>query len=153
MGTSQTPPASKALVPDGGGLLLFDGRCGLCDRTVQFVLARDRNDAFRFATLQGELARAVLEPHGIDPADLDTFHLVVDVGAPTERVLSRGDGAVEVLRRVGGAWGGVGRLLAVLPGFVVDLGYRMVAAVRYPIFGRVEQCNVPDPEQRRKILD
>lgn len=139
-------------VPDGGALLLYDGVCGLCDRTVQFVLARDKGDRFRFATLQGEVARARLAPHGVDPATLDTFHLVVNVGGPDERVLSRSRGAVETLRRLPGVWRALGAALAVLPTFLADLGYRLIARVRYRVFGKLDACPVPAPEHRHKFL-
>src|SRR5690606_18980148 len=107
-------------------LLLYDGVCGLCDNVVQFLLARDPDGRFRFAPLQGPTAKRVLARHGIDASDLDTFHLVRDVGLPTERVLSRGRGASATLRHLGGGWGLLGSALAVLPTFLVDVGYRLV---------------------------
>lgn len=133
-------------------LMLYDGVCGLCDRVVQFVLARDHDDRFRFAPLQGPTAARVLSRHGIDAGDLDTFHLVLDVGRPTERVVSRGRGAAVTLKRLGGAWRALGVVLAVLPRPLVDLGYRMVARVRYRVWGRADQCVLPSPQQRAKFL-
>lgn len=133
-------------------LMLYDGVCGLCDRVVQFVLARDHDDRFRFAPLQGPTAARVLSRHGIDAGDLDTFHLVLDVGRPTERVVSRGRGAAVTLKRLGGPWRALGVVLAVLPRPLVDLGYRMVARVRYRVWGRADQCVLPSPQQRAKFL-
>lgn len=150
--TAEAPPAEPVL-DDGQALLLYDGVCGLCDHVVQFVLARDGRDRFRFATLQGPTAGRVLGRHGIDAADLDTFHLVVDGGRPTERVLSRGEGALEVLRRLGGGWGFVGRVLGLLPTVLVNIGYRGVARVRYRVFGKADQCLIPSPQQRAKFFE
>lgn len=133
-------------------ILLYDGVCGLCDRVVQFVLARDGRRRFAFATLQGETAAELLPRHGLDPAALDTFHLVLAPGTPEERVVSRGRGGAHVLRLLGGAWGLVGRVLAALPGFVVDAGYGLVARSRYRLFGKRDACRVPAPDERERFL-
>lgn len=149
---SETASAGPVL-DEGQALLLYDGVCGLCDRIVQFVLARDSDDGFRFAPLQGPTAAQVLGRHGIDASDLDTFHLVLEAGLPGERVLSRGRGAVEVLRRLGGGWRVLGRALGFLPSFVVDVGYRVVARTRYRVFGRADQCLLPSPQQRARFFE
>jgi predicted DCC family thiol-disulfide oxidoreductase YuxK len=136
----------------GRHLLLFDGVCGLCNRLVHFVLRRDRRDRFRFAALQGNLAREVLARHQRDPARLDTVYLVTDCGTPGERIHQRSRAVLRVLRELGGGW----RLflpLSILPTPVLDLGYRLVARVRYRVFGRYDTCPVPRPEHRARILD
>ena len=33
-------------------IILFDGQCLFCDRSVQFIIARDRRAYFKFAPLQ-----------------------------------------------------------------------------------------------------
>lgn len=153
MAAAQERDTHEELVLDERqALLLYDGVCGLCDRAVQFVLTRDQDDRFRFAPLQGPTAAKVLARHGIDASDLDTFHLVLDVGRPRERVVSRGRGAAVTLRRLGGGWRLLGVLLAAMPRFLVDLGYRAVAKVRYRVWGRADQCVLPSPQQRGKFL-
>jgi predicted DCC family thiol-disulfide oxidoreductase YuxK len=135
-----------------GLVLLFDGVCGLCHGAVQFVLARDRNDRFRFAALQSEKGRAILLRHGRDPTNLDTVYLVVDFDAPSERLLSRGAAAVAVLRELG-RWRYLAAVLALLPTAWLDFAYDRVAARRYRWFGRYDTCPLPDPAVRRKFLD
>lgn len=154
-----TPPLSppegatgELVLADGQALLLYDGVCGLCDRIVHFVLKRDRSDRFRFAPLQGPTAEQVLARHGIDARDLDTFHLVLDVGGPSERVVSRGQGAAVALRRLPGLWRLIGAVLAVLPRRLVDGGYRFVAERRYRIWGKADACALPSPQERAKFL-
>jgi predicted DCC family thiol-disulfide oxidoreductase YuxK len=133
-------------------LVLYDGVCGLCDRSVQFLLARDRRDHFRFAPLQSQLAREALGRHGIEPTGLDTIWVIADYQEPAERALDRSRAVRLFLRRLGGAW----RLLEVfgiLPRFVLDRVYDLVAGMRYRIFGRLETCRVPTADERRKFLD
>ena len=54
-------------------LVLYDGVCGLCNRLVAFLLRHDRNDQFRFAPLQSELAQKFLRRYGLDPKDFDSL--------------------------------------------------------------------------------
>jgi len=63
-------------------ILLYDGVCGLCNRLVQFILRRDRNAVFRFASLQSALAARILTRHGANPRDLDTVAVVVNHDFP-----------------------------------------------------------------------
>src|SRR5882762_1006850 len=63
-------------------IVLYDGVCGFCNRIVQFILKRDSRDRFRFATLQSEYARRLLQKHGISTEQLETLYLVLDNGQP-----------------------------------------------------------------------
>ncbi len=138
-------------VDPGSLLVLYDGVCALCNGLVQFVVKRDRRDRFRFAPLQGDRARAIVTAAGDDPDLLDTMYLVLRPGAPDQKVLRRGRAALETIRSVGGAWRLLG-IFAILPGFVLDFFYRLVARRRYRTFGRHDACPVPPPEQRHKFL-
>jgi predicted DCC family thiol-disulfide oxidoreductase YuxK len=137
-------------------ILLYDGVCGLCNRTVRFVLRRDRRDLFRFASLQSALARRILCGHQINPSILDTFYVVIGFDAarvPKERVLSRSDGVIYVLRELGGVWKVVAGLFQLFPRELRDWGYNAVASRRYRIFGRCETCPLPSEENQGRFLD
>lgn len=139
-------------LPAGTRLLLYDGVCGLCNRAIQLTLPRDRHGRLRYAALQSELGRRVLERHGRDPAALDTVYLVLDPGLPSERLLSRARAAVETARTLGGIWGVLARLASVLPWALLDAAYGFVARRRYRWFGRDESCPLPPPEERHRFL-
>jgi predicted DCC family thiol-disulfide oxidoreductase YuxK len=133
-------------------ILFYDGVCGLCDRAVQFVLRHDHAGRIRFAPLQSELARDVLARQGRDAADLDSMYLGLDIGTPRERLLTRSDGVIQVLRELGGPW----RWLAaarLVPHGLRDPAYDWVVRHRYRWFGRHEQCVLPRPEWRERFLD
>ena len=66
-------------------ILLYDGVCGLCNWTVQFILRRDGAGVFRFAALQGELAKRILARHGADAGALAAVVVVVDFDEAVER--------------------------------------------------------------------
>ena len=59
-----------------GPIILFDGVCDLCDRVVQFILARDPGRQFRFAALQSSSAHGLLQRYGVDAGDWSTIVLI-----------------------------------------------------------------------------
>ena len=142
------PPKTGA----GQHLLLYDGVCGLCDHLVQFVLARDTNGVFDFAPLQSATGRAAVAHEGGDPGALTSFYVVRDYRTPSPRSLVKGRAAVFVAQALGWPWRGLA-LVGVLPTWVLDFGYDIVARYRYRIFGRFEQCMLPRPEQRKRFID
>ena len=144
-------------------ILLYDGVCGLCNRMVQFVLKRDHEGVFHFASLQSAVAARILARHGVNAADLDTVYVVVN-GDPGESdqlvgdqgnpiLLSRSDAVLFVLTQLGGIWGMAGRVLRFPPRAVRDWAYRTVARTRYRIFGRYVSCPLPTQATRARFLD
>ena len=140
-------------------VLLYDGVCGLCNWTVRFILRRDGAGVFRFAALQGELAKRILARHGDDAGVLAAVVVVVDFDEAAERLLSGSDAAVFILRQLGAAgrgawfWRVVGGLLNIVPRGLREWGYRLVARYRYRIFGKYDTCPVPSAEVRARFLD
>jgi predicted DCC family thiol-disulfide oxidoreductase YuxK len=137
---------------ESAAVILYDGVCGLCDRTIRFVLKRDRGGIFCFAALQSPAARRILARHGIGEAQLETFYLVRDIGLATERVLGKSSAALCVLSRLEGPWrlAGVAR---VLPETLRDRVYDAIARRRYRIWGKYDACPQPDPMYRHRFLD
>src|SRR5215212_663883 len=107
-------------MPDGP-VLLYDGLCGFCDGTVQFILRHDRKQVLRFATLQGDFARQVIARHP-ELAGVDSLILVDHDDSGTERVQVRSSGALAVARYLGGPWH-LARATAIVPRFIRDLAY------------------------------
>lgn len=126
-------------------LIYFDGLCGLCDRFVRFVVARDRRGRYRFTPLQGTTARTRL-PESPDPGALTTVVLEED-----GRFRVRSDAALAVLAGLGGLWR-LAALLRVIPRPLRDAVYDWIAHHRFRWFGRREECRVPEPEERERFL-
>lgn len=138
---------------EAGPVLMYDGVCGLCNRYVRFVLARDRRRRFRFAPLQGLFGTRALARHGMQPTgDPNTIVLLESVGSPIERARVRSDAVLAILTGLGGPW----RLAAVLrliPAFLRDAVYDLVARFRYRIFGRFDACPLLPSSSRDRFLD
>ena len=140
-----------AALPDRAVLVLYDGVCAMCNGIVRFLLARDPDDRFRFLALQSELGRAVVRARGGDPDEVSTLYVITSPGRAGEKVLVRGRAGIRAMTSAGGAW----RLLdalRVLPTFLLDAGYRLIARHRYRIAGRLDACPVPPTEHRHKFL-
>jgi predicted DCC family thiol-disulfide oxidoreductase YuxK len=141
-------------VPDttSNTLVLYDGVCGLCNGLNQFILKRDLNDHFRFASLQSKFAASLLERYDINAVDLNTVYVVADYGQPSQRLLSRSNAILHVLGKLGGVWG-LFRIGWALPKSLRDALYNVVAKNRYRVFGKYDVCLMPEERHRRKFLD
>jgi predicted DCC family thiol-disulfide oxidoreductase YuxK len=152
----QHPQESMNSLEEHGGrlLVIFDGHCGLCNRSVRWLLRRDRADRLRFAASESPKVAGLLERHGIPAAapGPSTLLAVCDAGGPAERVLLRSQAVLALLAELPRPWPAVAAALAWLPRPVRDLGYRLIARCRYRIWGRLERCPLPAPEQRERFL-
>lgn len=140
-------------VSEGGGpVLLYDGVCGFCNRAVQTVLANDRRGTMRFAALQSEYARRIVERHpslaGVD----SVVYVEPSRDGNGERVLIRSDAALRVAAYLGGPWR-IFLAARLIPRPLRDRLYDLFARQRYRVFGKNETCMLPPPEARRRFLD
>ncbi|MBK9384811.1 MAG: DUF393 domain-containing protein [Planctomycetes bacterium] len=113
----------------GKDLVLYDGDCGLCDRSVRFLLARDRRHRLRFASLQSPWAPWALARRGLPPTREDSMHVLVGVGTPAERLLLRSSAALHLAGAIGLPWALL-RIFWIVPRPLRDLAYRFVARNR-----------------------
>ena len=134
-------------------ILLYDGVCGLCNRFVQFILRRDRDAIFRFASLQSPLAARILARHGVNPSELDTVYVVLNHELPSEHLLSRSAAVIFVLNQLPGLWRPAASLLGLMPEFLRNAAYNAIARNRYRIFGRSEVCTLPRDQDHSRFLD
>ena len=137
-------------------LIIFDGRCGLCNRSIRWFIKRDTHDRLRFAASQSPPVAALLARHGFASTDPEsgpnTILVVRDADSPRERVHVRSEAAIAMLLELPRPWPAVGRVFSWIPRPVRNLGYRLVARWRYRIWGRLENCPLPTPEQRERFL-
>jgi predicted DCC family thiol-disulfide oxidoreductase YuxK len=137
-------------------LVIFDGHCGFCNRSVRWFLKRDLHDRLRFVASQSPQVTVLLARHDFVPADLEagpnTILAARDANGPDERVLIRSDAAVAMLLKLPHPWPAVGLVFSWIPRPVRDLGYRLVARWRYRIWGRLDSCPLPTPEERERFL-
>ena len=132
--------------------MLYDGVCGLCNRLLQFLFRHDRRAVFCYASLQSVIGRETVTRWGGDPDDLNSFHVVANFRTPTARALNRSDAALFVIGELPWPWKAL-RIAAFLPQAVRNALYDAIARSRYRIFGRYEQCVIPNEELRRRFVE
>lgn len=132
-------------------LVLYDGVCGFCNATIQFLLARDPEGAFKYAPLQSDLAKQALARHAVTVEDLDTVYVIAKYGTTDEQVLSRSTAALHCAGRLGFPWS-LGRVALAIPRVIRDGVYDFIAKHRYKIFGKLDACMRPDPKVRERFL-
>ncbi|HEV2864568.1 MAG TPA: DCC1-like thiol-disulfide oxidoreductase family protein [Pyrinomonadaceae bacterium] len=135
----------------GGPVVLYDGVCGFCNHAVQLILKYDRRGVMRFAALQSDYARGLLERHP-ELRGLDTVVLVENVGTAGERVYVKSSAALRIARHLGGFWK-VFLLGRALPAGLRDYLYDQFARRRYKWFGKRDACMLPPPDVRARFLD
>lgn len=128
--------------------VFYDGHCGLCHRTVRWILAADADGSkFRFAPLDSDAFRKAISPAGLASLP-DSFVVRTEDG----RILTRSTAFIRVTHRLGGPWRGVGWLLSLIPTVVRDWAYDRVARARHKWFARPQDaCPVIPPELRSRF--
>jgi predicted DCC family thiol-disulfide oxidoreductase YuxK len=132
---------------DSVNIVFYDGVCGLCDRTVQFLLKRDTAQRFKFAPLQGETAGQRTDL----PADMRSIVFVANLGTAQEQLYFRSEAVLRILGCLGGFWRVVS-WLRLIPRPLRDAIYDAIATRRYRWFGKFDACRVPSPELRGRFL-
>ncbi|WP_121742052.1 thiol-disulfide oxidoreductase DCC family protein [Natronorubrum halophilum] len=134
-------------IPDDEPIVLFDGVCNLCHGFVQFIVPRDTEGQFYFASLQSAVGQQLLADHGLEDHDLESVVLIEgdDTYVKSAAVI-----------RIAQLLGGVYRLLGpfrYLPRRLRDRMYDFVAAHRYRVFGQKEQCMMPTGTIQERFLE
>jgi predicted DCC family thiol-disulfide oxidoreductase YuxK len=127
-------------------VILYDGVCVFCSRWVRFVATRDASRKFRFTAIQSPYGRRLAQAFDINPADPDT-NAVIRGGV----AYFKSDAALTVLSSLPG-WQWV-RVLFAVPKPLRNAVYNLIARNRYRIFGKYDECFVPDADMRGRVLE
>ena len=127
-------------------VILYDGVCIFCSRWIRFIATRDTSKRFRFTPIQSDYGARLAQAFGIDPDDPDT-NAVIHGGA----AYFKSDAALTVLSHLPG-WKWT-RVFFAVPKRMRDAVYNLVAKNRYRIFGKYEQCFVPDSDMRERVIE
>ncbi len=136
--------------PDDHPVIVYDGVCVLCSRSMRIVARGDRDARFRFVSAQSLTGQALFRHYGLDPVDFETV-LLIENG----RAYGKFDMIARVASRLGSDYRTLSllRVMQLLPGRVQDWCYDRVALNRYAMFGRSDVCIMPDESWRARIID
>jgi predicted DCC family thiol-disulfide oxidoreductase YuxK len=128
-------------------VVLFDGVCNLCNGFVRFIIRRDPKGHLKFASLQSDYARRELSRVGYSPDKL--FSIIV---LRRDEVFERSAAVMEIARYLSAPWPTI-RVFRILPRFICDFFYNLIANNRYRLFGRKDECMIPTPELKARFIE
>lgn len=131
---------------DDQPILVFDGKCMLCSATVQFIFAHERDRRLRFVVAQSPLGAALYRHFGLSSVDYDT-NIVLENG----KVLTKSESSIRIFEIVGGPWS-LMSALRLLPAFIRDPVYELIARNRLRWIGAKETCFMPTATDRARFL-
>ena len=131
-------------------IVFYDGLCGFCDVSIQWLLAHDTDKKLRFAPLQGETARAMKNRHPEIPENLDSI-LFLEISEGSEKLTWHSSAAFAIASVLPSPWSWL-RVFRILPRFFTDFCYQTFARYRYYVWGRKESCRIPSPAERMLFL-
>jgi predicted DCC family thiol-disulfide oxidoreductase YuxK len=133
------------VLPGSSAIILFDGTCAFCERSVRLIASRD-DGYFRFGASQNPEGRALLEQLGTTREAAKSIILIEG-----DRLYLRSDAVLRIARHMRAPWKFAAVLLWV-PRPIRDAVYRMVAAIRVRIAGTSNACEIPPPEIRERLI-
>lgn len=127
-------------------IILFDGVCNFCNFWVNFIIDRDKNDKFRFASLQSEASQDLLQQFNLSTTDFDTFILIEG-----KKYYTKSTAALRIAKHLNFPINILYYFIFV-PKFIRDYIYSLVANNRYKFFGKRDTCRIPAEKERQKFL-
>jgi predicted DCC family thiol-disulfide oxidoreductase YuxK len=144
--TADTTTTNISAALSAGTIILFDAECVLCSANAQFVLSHDKAGRFYLASMQGAVGAALFRQHGLDPADPTSILVIEDA-----KVRKDSDAVIAIYEGLGFPWH-LASTLRIVPAFLRDPLYRLVARNRYRLFGKRSTCWVPDERYRSRMI-
>jgi predicted DCC family thiol-disulfide oxidoreductase YuxK len=126
---------------------LFDGVCNLCNGSVIFILQREKEPVFQFASIQSEAGQHLLEWCGLH-RDYNQAVVLID----REKIHLGSTAALKIGQQLRFPWSFLSSAGFVVPGFIRDWVYRQIAIHRYRWFGKRDVCMVPTEDLRTRFL-
>lgn len=127
-------------------IVLFDGDCHFCNKSVQFIVKRDPQAIFSFASLQGPTGERLKKEYEI-PSSSDSFILIEN-----NQVYEASKAALRVAKQLKGIWKFI-YIGIIVPRPIRDAVYRLIARNRRKLFGKEGACPIPTPEMRKRMLE
>jgi predicted DCC family thiol-disulfide oxidoreductase YuxK len=127
-------------------VILFDGVCNLCNGLVNWIIDHDKYRRFKFASLQSDYGKQVVEKCGLGTQYMDTVVLVDE-----EKFFLRSDAVLRIFKYLPGVYQAL-YFLIFIPAFIRNFFYNIVAGNRYRWFGKRDVCRVPTPELKDRFI-
>lgn len=128
-------------------LLFFDGVCNLCNSSVQFIIQRDKQEKFKFASIQSDAAKEILLQFSKNNSHLDSLFLIHN-----DRIYEKSSAILRIVKILGGLYK-LGMVLWIIPKPVRDWMYDYIAKNRFIWYGKKESCMLPTAEFKSRFIN
>ena len=136
----------QSVKDDKYDIVLFDGVCNLCNFWINWLIGKDQRRKFRYAALQSAGGHDLLKKTGKNPNLLASVVLIQD-----GRIYTESTAVIRIAKRLGG-WFSLMQLFMIIPGFIRNAIYRLIAKNRYKWFGERNTCRIPTKEEQSLFL-
>lgn len=127
-------------------IILFDGVCNFCNAIVNFIIRQDRKNVFLFAALQSESGKKLLEQYHINWQRSDSFVVIEN-----DKAYIKSNATLKLYAKLPWYWGWT-QIFWIVPKFIRDWIYSVIARNRYKWFGKKDECMVPSQEVKQRFL-
>ncbi len=127
-------------------IIIYDGVCNFCNGSVNFIIKRDPDCLFKFTPMQSAYAQQLLAQYGVTNVGIDTFLLIKN-----GEYYMWTDAAIEIAKELSGLWY-LCKAFKFVPRAVRNSIYRGLARNRYTLFGKRDQCLVPNKELKKRFI-
>ena len=127
-------------------IIVFDGVCNFCNRIVQIIIRQDPSCQIHFAAQQSEAGIKLLKKYSID----ETANSVVFI--TNAMVYYQSDAVIEIAKLLTG-WPSLLKYSIIVPRFLRNEIYKLIAANRYRLFGKQASCMVPKEVDKERFLN
>ncbi len=135
------------IIKENNSIILFDGVCNLCNNSVHFIIKRDKKKRFLFTSLQSDAARDILLQFQLKNSEMDSI-LFIENG----KIYQKSDAILKIVKHLNGMWK-ISYGFIIIPKFIRDYVYIIIAKNRYRWFGKREVCMIPTKELQMRFLD
>ena len=126
-------------------VVIFDGECAFCDRSIKWIMARDHAARISFAPRKSPAGQRLLAANGFTPEGVESMILL-----EATRISTHSTAALRTVKLLPFPWNAGAPMLLAVPRFIRDGCYNFIASHRHEFSNK---CSVPTPEQRRRILE
>ncbi|WP_421764756.1 thiol-disulfide oxidoreductase DCC family protein [Ekhidna sp.] len=128
-------------------VIFFDGVCNLCNTSIQFIIKRDKKNRFLFSSLQSDYAKESLPNTLTEDQDLQS--IILKKG---NAITTKSSAVLIIAKSLSGGWP-ILYAFTIIPKFIRDWFYDIIARNRYKWFGKKDHCMIPSPELKSRFID
>lgn len=140
-----TPVTNSEITAYPSPILVYDGSCGFCSHSVQFILRHERRHDLSFVTRNSELGKGLRRTQGLE---LVESMLWIEGG----QVFAESGAVMRAAGYLGGWWRRLAVVGSFCPSFILNGVYKFIAKNRRRFSSKAAVCLIPTSEQRNRFL-